>query len=142
MLVGDAALRVDEETFGNTPGAVIDGDLAGFVLAVGIGDIEFLQKLARLLVGVLHGNAEKNHILVFDFLPGGFELLRFFTAGHAPGGPEIDEHRFAAQIVQGEFAAVEESDRERRRRLRNQRRNDVVRVAGKTVGEQREAPAR
>ena len=89
MLVCYAPLRVDEKTLGDAPGAIVDADLAGFIAAVGIRDVEFLQKPFGVVVEILQRDAEKDHVLVFDLLPGGFKILGFSAAGLAPGCPKI-----------------------------------------------------
>src|SRR3989337_2380902 len=38
---------------------------------------------------------------------GGDELRHLLAAGGAPGGPEIDDHRFATEVAQAEVAAVQ-----------------------------------
>jgi len=89
MFVSDAALRVDEKTFGYAPSAVVDADLAGLVAAVGIADVEFLQEGFGVVVKILQRDAKKDHVLVFDLLPGGFEVSGFSAAGLAPGCPKV-----------------------------------------------------
>ena len=67
MLISDPALGIDEEALGDTPDAIVDGDLPRFVSAVGIGDVEFLRKAGRIFLGVLQRHAEKTIFLSLIF---------------------------------------------------------------------------
>src|SRR6185503_11039925 len=45
-----------------------------------------------------------------------FHGRHFFAAGHAPGGPEIEQHHFAAKILEGKLLALRRHQGEIRRR--------------------------
>src|SRR5262245_65093258 len=136
MLIGDASLGINEETFRNAPDAVVHGDLSSFVPAVGIADVELLKKGTGIFLRVLESDTKKHHILVLDLLPSCFEILRLRPARGAPGGPKIQEYCFTTQIVEADFATIEKSDSKWRRLLGQQRRGNIARVAGESEGKQ------
>src|SRR5215510_8070198 len=136
MLIGDASLGINEETFRNAPDAVVHGDLSSFVPAVGIADVELLKKGTGIFLRVLESDTKKHHILVLDLLPSGFEILSLRPAGGAPGGPKIQEYCFTTEIVEADFAAIEKSNSKWRRLLGQQRRSDIARIAGEPEGKQ------
>jgi len=64
--------------------------------------------------------------------PGGLEERRLFAARHAPGRPEVDNHR-ALVLLQGEPATIEQREFERSCGPADERGRDVARVPGEAI---------
>ena len=81
------------------------------VLAVGIGvigellDADFLQPGFRL-VGIAGVDIDRHHLEIRAAEPllQRIERRHFLAAGHAPGGPQIEQHRAAAPIARASAA--------------------------------------
>lgn len=104
----DAALAIDEISFGEAGSAVVCGDGFGIVAESGEGDaVVFEEGLVGLGI-VVNGDAEDYAALRRDFGLKLIERRSFVDAGRAPSGPEIEDDDFAAQVREMRGFAIED----------------------------------
>jgi len=63
MFVGNSSLRIDEEGFGDSPDAVVDGNPSRWVPAIRVGYAELFDKILGILFRVLDVDPEKDRVL-------------------------------------------------------------------------------
>src|SRR5262245_62271440 len=141
MLVGNHAFTVDEKGLRNAPDAVIDRDRSRSVETRGIGEIELANKSECVFTAILNRNADKHDVLILKPLPCRFQFGRLGAAGRTPRRPEGYKHHLAAEIGETKPGAIEKCQLKGRRRLADQARVDIARLAVKAVRQQRQQRA-
>src|SRR6266542_1611957 len=74
------------------------------------GKLSFIQKLFQFLSIVVRVDAHNLESPAVGPLIDGFQVRNFADARDAPGGPAIEEHNFAGQFLQINFALVQPGD--------------------------------
>jgi hypothetical protein len=111
-LAGDFSATVDDVGFGDYRGAVGEGDGGAVVLgggvAIGGKNHVFIAQKFLVNVGVLVGGDAKHHAIAWlDIFVEVVETGRFFLAGRTPGGPEIQDDDFTAEVRKADWLAGE-----------------------------------
>ena len=101
----------DHVSVGIHGGAVGERDLFGGVAIGGESDVVGVKEIFVGLRVVVDADAEDGAAERRDAVLQLVQGLRFFDAGRAPGGPEIEEHDFAAKVGEmGGFAIEREGE--------------------------------
>jgi hypothetical protein len=103
----NAAIGIDDVSFGIHGGAVVEGDLLGGVAVVGEGDLVGFEEILVGGLVVVNADAEDGGAERGDAALEGVEGGGFIHAGRAPSGPEIEDHDMAAQVREAGRLAVE-----------------------------------
>jgi hypothetical protein len=94
----DATIAVYDVGVGIHRGSVLGRDFLRSVAVVGIEETVGGEELAIGFVVIIHADAEDGAATRRDSLLQQIQGGRFVDARRAPGGPEIQQHNFAAEI--------------------------------------------
>src|SRR5207245_695962 len=74
------------------------------------------DKLADKALALLNIDADDHQTVVFVLFESGDQLREFDSTGNAPGGPEVQNDRFAAVVTETHYLSVEVEEGEVRSR--------------------------
>ncbi len=97
-LAADVAVSVDDVGFGDLDGAVERVDLLVGVTNGADVDVMLDEEAAIDVVVLIHADGDDGEL--GHFLLEGEEAGEFFDAGSAEGGPEVEDHDFAAEFCE------------------------------------------
>src|SRR3990172_2571433 len=103
----DHSFSIDEERRRQAEQAVGVAHLAVDVDADGKVHPEVLRERTRGVLSFLEVHTDDHQPLVLIPVVGAHQLRHLFAAGNAPGRPEVDHDRLAAQVAQAQLAAVQ-----------------------------------
>ena len=109
-------IRVDRKRVRNRGNGKQPGNRAAesSIAILWLSHFVFSDDLLPFLFIVIQANAEDDQRLALELLGNLANMREGLAARRAPGGPEIDQHNLALQIVKRDSASIECGNRERR----------------------------
>jgi len=129
MLESDATFAVEKKGFRYAPNTVVNANPCCGIPTVLVGNAKLVDKRPGIRLLVLDIDPDERNLAFLICFPGGFQNRRFVPTGRAPGRPEIDQYRPAAEFLKPNSSAVKEHQVKRRRLPTDERRADIARIA-------------